>query len=213
MHGGWRHEPPTTLNKVPSLRRSPQHPLRHLRQSCSRIVGTMANVTPARAGVFVFVGLFLVAASLMLQHYNDSPSAAAAAAAGLRRSLLSNVDDDLDSITLWVKYLLEKFWYIRILSLSFHFNRTYLSLITCNLTRPPWADQNLVSVSQRPHHSVDETPLFWRKWLLLLFIATPMYGCMDVCSIPHSFVTYFCGNQTFRRAEEPLPKRYMNAWV
>ena len=101
MHGGWRHEPPTTLNKVPSLRRSPQHPLRHLRQSCSRIVGTMANVTPARAGVFVFVGLFLVAASLMLQHYNDSPSAAvAAAAAGLRRSLLSNVDDDLDSITL-----------------------------------------------------------------------------------------------------------------
>lgn len=99
MHGGWRHEPPTTLNKVPSLRRSPQHPLRHLRQSCSRIVGTMANVSPARAGFFVFVGVFLVAASLMLQHYNDSPSAAAAAA-GLRRSLLSNVDDDLDSITL-----------------------------------------------------------------------------------------------------------------
>jgi hypothetical protein len=42
-------------------------------------------------------------------------------------------------------------------------------------TRPPWADQNLVAVTERPNQLM-ETPLFWRKWRLFGISRMPMSG-------------------------------------
>lgn len=101
-----------------------------------------------------------------------------AAAGPLRRSL-SIVDDDLDSITLWVtclfflkaldiRIIIYRVSFVRVSSISMQ-RMTYihfsLKIAIIRYTRPPWADQNLVAVTERPNKSM-ETPLFWRKWKL-----------------------------------------------